>query len=104
MLSRMEPKGTAVVTGASRGIGRAVAIELAARGFETIATMRKPADGADLSGIRVERLDVTDPSTIALPEGLRVLVNNAGVESDNLPAEFMPIESWQRLVATNGFR
>jgi NAD(P)-dependent dehydrogenase (short-subunit alcohol dehydrogenase family) len=44
----MEPKGTAVVTGASRGIGRAVAIELAARGFDTVATMRDPADGKDL--------------------------------------------------------
>ena len=94
-----------MVTGASRGIGRAVAIELAARGFDTIATMRDPADGADLiaSGLRVERLDVTDPATIALPAGLRVLVNNAGVESDNLPLEFMPLDSWQRLFATNVF-
>jgi NAD(P)-dependent dehydrogenase (short-subunit alcohol dehydrogenase family) len=101
----MEPGGLAVVTGASRGIGRAVAIELAARGFETIATMRDPADGADLGaqGMRVERLDVTDPATITLPEGLRVLVNNAGVESDNLPLEFMPAESWARLFATNVF-
>ncbi len=69
-LSLMEPKGTAVVTGASRGIGRAVAIELAARGFDTVATMRNPADGADLvdvEGMRVERLDVTDPASISLP-------------------------------------
>jgi NAD(P)-dependent dehydrogenase (short-subunit alcohol dehydrogenase family) len=99
----MEPKGTAVVTGASRGIGRAVAVELAARGFDTVATMRDPGDGADLTGMRVERLDVTDPSSITLPEGLRVLVNNAGVESDNLPVEFMPAESWERLFATNVF-
>jgi NAD(P)-dependent dehydrogenase (short-subunit alcohol dehydrogenase family) len=99
----MEPKGTAVVTGASRGIGRAVAIELAARGFDTVATMRDPADGADLTGLRVERLDVTDPSSIELPDGLRVLVNNAGVESDNLPLELMPAESWERLFATNVF-
>jgi NAD(P)-dependent dehydrogenase (short-subunit alcohol dehydrogenase family) len=99
----MEPTGTAVVTGASRGIGRAVAIELAARGFDTIATMRNPADGADLTGMRVEALDVTDPATISLPDGLRVLVNNAGVESDNLPLEHMPLESWQKLFATNVF-
>jgi NAD(P)-dependent dehydrogenase (short-subunit alcohol dehydrogenase family) len=99
----MKAEGTAVVTGASRGIGCAVAIELAARGFDTVATMRDPADGADLTGMRVERLDVTDPATINLPAGLRVLVNNAGVESDNLPVEIMPSESWQKLFATNVF-
>jgi NAD(P)-dependent dehydrogenase (short-subunit alcohol dehydrogenase family) len=91
------------VTGASRGIGRAVALELAARGFDTIATMRDPAVGADLDGVRVQRLDVTDPSSIHLPDGLRVLVNNAGVETDNLPVELMPSEMWQYLFATNVF-
>jgi NAD(P)-dependent dehydrogenase (short-subunit alcohol dehydrogenase family) len=101
----MEAQGTAVVTGASRGIGRAVALELAGRGFDTVATMRNPADGADLgrSGIRVERLDVTDPASIALPDGLRVLVNNAGVESDNLPIELMPADAWPRMFETNVF-
>jgi NAD(P)-dependent dehydrogenase (short-subunit alcohol dehydrogenase family) len=91
------------VTGASRGIGRAVAIELARRGFDTVATMRDPADGADLSGMRVQRLDVTDPASIDLPDGLRVLVNNAGVESDNLPVEHMTTESWRALFETNVF-
>jgi NAD(P)-dependent dehydrogenase (short-subunit alcohol dehydrogenase family) len=104
----MEPQGTAVVTGASRGIGRAVAIELAERGFDTVATMRDPADGKDLAAlgsgrIEVQRLDVTDPASISLPDDLQVLVNNAGVESDNLPLEHMPLESWQRLFATNVF-
>lgn len=68
--------------------------------------MRDPADGADLlglEGMRVERLDVTDPASISLPEGLRVLVNNAGVESDNLPLEFMPADAWERMFATNVF-
>ena len=66
----MEAKGAAVVTGASRGIGRAVAIELAARGFDTVATMRDPAAGAESrrTGLRVERLDVIDPESIALPD------------------------------------
>src|SRR5438045_954293 len=99
----MEPNGLAVVTGASRGIGRAVAIELAARGFDTIATMRNVDDGKDLEHMRVERLDVTDPSSIDLPHGLRVLVNNAGVESENLPLEHMPINDWRRMFETNVF-
>jgi NAD(P)-dependent dehydrogenase (short-subunit alcohol dehydrogenase family) len=99
----MEPNGTAVVTGASRGIGKAVALELAARGFESIATMRDTADGKDLEGVRVERLDVNDPASINLPAGLRVLVNNAGVESDNLPLEFMPDAGWRKIFETNVF-
>jgi len=99
----MEPHGTAVVTGASRGIGKAVALELSARGFDVIATMRDTADAKDLDGVRVERLDVTDPSTINLPDDLRVLVNNAGVESDNLPLEFMPDDGWRKLFETNVF-
>jgi NAD(P)-dependent dehydrogenase (short-subunit alcohol dehydrogenase family) len=99
----MEPHGTAVVTGASRGIGKAVAVELSARGFDVIATMRDTADAKDLDGVRVERLDVTDPSTINLPDDLRVLVNNAGVESDNLPLEFMPDDGWRKLFETNVF-
>src|SRR5690348_13325690 len=99
----MKAEGLAVVTGASRGIGRAVAVELAARGFDTIATMRDPGDGAGLANMKVERLDVNDPATINLPTGLRVLVNNAGVESENLPVEFMPGESWRKLFETNVF-
>jgi NAD(P)-dependent dehydrogenase (short-subunit alcohol dehydrogenase family) len=101
----LEPKGTAVVTGSSRGIGRAVARELARRGFDTVATMRNPADGADLAGegIRVARLDVNDTTTIELPEGLQVLVNNAGVERDNLPVELMSMDAWRALFETNVF-
>ena len=88
----MDIKGSALVTGASRGIGRAVAVELADRGFDVVATMRDPDGGAGLveasSGrLRVARLDVTDPATYDLPDDLRVLVNNAGVDSEYLPVE-----------------
>ena len=110
MLRIMEASGIAVVTGAGRGIGRAVAIELARRGFEVVATMRDPADGAELPAeagdgtkLRVDRLDVTDASTMNLPAGLRVLVNNAGVESENLPVETMPSDAWHTIFATNVF-
>ena len=104
----MEPSGTAVVTGASRGIGRATAVALAQRGFDVVATMRDPAAGARLAEagggrLRVERLDVNDPSSIVLPADLRVLVNNAGVEDENLPLETMPSEIWRKLFETNVF-
>jgi NAD(P)-dependent dehydrogenase (short-subunit alcohol dehydrogenase family) len=100
--------GSALVTGASRGIGRAVALELAQRGFDTVATMRHPADGAALSEaaggrLVVRRLDVTDPSTFDLPSDLRVLVNNAGIDTDYLPVEFADLGDWRRLFETNVF-
>lgn len=104
----MRADGAAVVTGASRGIGRGVAGELAARGFDVVATMRDPAAGADLvegagASLRVEALDVTDPGTFEMPEGLRVLVNNAGVEDAHPPFEATPMELWRRMYETNVF-
>jgi len=107
----MKAEGIAVVTGASRGIGRAIALELAQRGFEVVATMRDPKDGAALAqqaaeeglALHCTRLDVNDPSSISLPEGLRVLVNNAGIEGDNLPVEHTPLDEWRRIFETNVF-
>ena len=107
----MEPKGIAVVTGASRGIGRAVALELGRRGFDAVATMRDPSAGAasreEADGVggrlRVEALDVTRPDSIDLPDGLRVLVNNAGVEREHLPVEETPLELWRDMFETNLF-
>ncbi len=107
----MKAEGTALVTGAGRGIGRALALELARRGFDVLATMRDVrageallADaGPDAKRIQVAALDVTRPETIALPERLRVLVNNAGVESAYLPVEHAPLEAWRRVFETNVF-
>ncbi len=107
----MDAEGVALVTGASRGIGRAVALELARRGFETVATMRNSDDGGELletadragATLRVATLDVTRPETIELPDGLRVLVNNAGVERPHLPFESTPLELWREMFETNVF-
>lgn len=107
----MKAEGIAVVTGASRGIGRAAALELTRRGFEVVATMRNPDDGAELvedaagaaGSLRVAELDVNRPETIDLPAGLRVLVNNAGLERENLPLEVTPMDTWRDIFDTNVF-
>jgi NAD(P)-dependent dehydrogenase (short-subunit alcohol dehydrogenase family) len=106
--TRMDVHGAALVTGASRGIGRAVALELAERGFDTVATMRDPDAGGSMptetSGrLRVRPLDVTDPSTYDVPADLRVLVNNAGIDTDYLPVEHANIDDWRRMFETNVF-
>ncbi len=104
----MDIDGSALVTGASRGIGRAIALELANRGFDTVATMRDTAAGAGMEGetagrLSIRRLDVTDPSTFDVPNDLRVLVNNAGIDTDYLPVEFANIDDWRRMFETNVF-
>ena len=104
----MEIHGSALVTGASRGIGRAVAVELARRGFDTVAAMRDPETGSGLTEhapgrLGIERLDVTDPATYRLPSDLRVLVNNAGIDSEYLPAEHAELADWRRVFETNVF-
>ncbi len=107
----MEARGVALVTGASRGLGRAIALDLAEAGFEVVASMRDPDAGWDLPGLaadqggalRVARLDVCEPGSIQIPSGLRVLVNNAGLECEYLPVEHQPIEQWRAVFETNLF-
>lgn len=73
---------TALVTGANRGIGRALAAELLKRGAKVYATARRP-ESIDLDGAEVLALDITDSAAVAAAaraaSDVNLLVNNAGI-------------------------
>ncbi len=84
------PLPIALVTGASRGLGREVARRLAEAGYTVVAGVRDPAKLTPLPGVEVLQLDVADAASIAVAAGLvrshhghlDVLVNNAGILLD----------------------
>lgn len=91
----------ALVTGAGRGIGRGIAAELASRQWRVLAGVRRDPDESPPEGVESVRLDVTAPDPSAFPDRLDALVNNAGLDPDNLPLESTPGGEWQRVLDTN---
>ncbi len=98
----------ALVTGGSRGIGRAIAVELAGAGAQVVVGYRSGAEEAEAVakeiGGRAVQADVSQPEEAArLVEeagDLDILVNNAGLTRDGLIAR-MSDEDWRIVIDTN---
>ncbi|MBL8278879.1 MAG: 3-oxoacyl-ACP reductase FabG [Pelomonas sp.] len=107
-------KGVALVTGASRGIGRAIALALAQEGWRVVGTATTESGAAGITealaahGGRGIVLNVTDAAAsqaavddiVAKEGGLHVLVNNAGITRDTLSMR-MKDEDWDAVLDTN---
>jgi NADP-dependent 3-hydroxy acid dehydrogenase YdfG len=105
----VSPNGrTALVTGASSGIGAATVRSLAAAGFEVVAAARRLERCEEVArevGGRAMRLDVTDPDSVAevaqaLPD-VSVLINNAGGALGLEPVVDANEENWRGMYETN---
>lgn len=107
----MSNRGTAVVTGASSGIGAATALALAEAGFTVVAAARRVDRLHELAArndaITAWPLDVTDDASVAALANhldgtdLTVLVANAGGAYDAAPVAQADLGSWQRAYDVN---
>jgi 2-dehydro-3-deoxy-L-rhamnonate dehydrogenase (NAD+) len=108
---------TAIVTGAARGIGRAIARRLTRDGLRValadvdVETARREADALQAAGAEAlaVRTDVTDPAGVEAMVGavlerwghLDVLVNNAGIAGRSAPVQDLSLEEWQQVIAVD---
>jgi 3-oxoacyl-[acyl-carrier protein] reductase len=99
---------TALVTGGSRGIGRAIALELASAGATVTLSYRSGREEAEAvaaqCGAKAVEADVSDAEAakrlVQEAGDLDILVNNAGLTRDGLLAR-MPDDDWNAVIATN---
>lgn len=102
----MSPAVRALVTGASRGIGRAIAAALAGAGYDVLGTSRDPASLGDekIPGVQYLPMEVTNEASIlslvAKAGEIDILINNAG-GSQIGPVEEVPLEAIRSLFEKN---
>ena len=99
-----------LVTGAARGIGRAIVEHLASAGWDVIAGVRSEQDATAITKVDLQRvsaviLDITNADHIArlpdaLPKRLDAVVNNAGVAIGG-PVETVTPEDWRKILEVN---
>ena len=107
---------TALITGSNRGIGLEFARQYAERGWQVIATCRKPAEAAQLqalatehANLRIEALDIADPDSISRLAGayagqpVDVLVNNAALLGSPGRQQYPEVDFdlFERILAVN---
>ena len=114
-MAKLQDK-VAIVTGGSRGIGKAIALRLATEGAKVVvtATTKAGADktaeeirqnggqatGFEANVAEVKQVEALIKGTVEQFGGLHILVNNAGITRDNLVMR-MSDEDWNAVIATN---
>ena len=97
---------TAIIIGASRGLGLGLAIELAGRGWDVTATQRTPSAGLAEAGVTVETVDIDDVAAVTAlarrqPGPFDVVFINAGVTGPQATANTVAATDLAALMMTN---